>query len=298
METISSGRVAIVLLNWNGLKDTTECLSSLAKLNYRNYQTIVVDNASDEDITILSSHYPDVIVIRNQENYGYAKGNNVGIRKAAELGCEYCWVLNNDTEVAPDSLDKLVEALDHDKGLAAVTNLILYYDDRTLSWFAGGIFEKGLPAHRGYYQKAIEHDTFTETEYLSGCSFLARTDVLEKISGFDERYFCYVEDVDISLQIRALGHRIAYVPEAIVWHKVSHSTGVGSPIPTYYKHRNMLYFLRKFNSPMNVSLFWWLTSIRYSISLLLKHHRPKNAWYLIRALIDATSNRMGKCPYF
>ncbi len=287
-------RVAIILLNWNGLGDTLECLSSINALSHREYQVIVVDNHSDEDLSVLLEQHPGVILVRNQENYGFCKGNNIGIRKAADLDLEYCWILNNDTEVAADSLGKLIDALDRDPSVAAVTNRIDYYEDRSLSWFAGGVFKNGLPAHRGYFQAIGEIDESSSTEYLAGCSFLARTEVLRKIGGFDENYFCYVEDIALSLRIRALGLQIAYVDDAIVWHKVSRSTGMQSPVKLYYKHRNMLYFMKQFNYPIRPKIHWWLSSVRFVISLVLKHRNPKAAWFLARGLLDAVRGRMGR----
>ncbi|MBU2478892.1 MAG: glycosyltransferase family 2 protein [Gammaproteobacteria bacterium] len=290
-----SNRVAIILINWNGLQDTLACLGSLATQTYRDCTTIVVDNHSSEDISVINVTYPDVVVIRNQDNLGFCGGNNIGINKAAELDIEYCWILNNDTEVAPDCLAHLVNALDGDPDVAAVAHPIIYYDDRRLYWFAGGVFRQGLPKHRDYMAPIANAGTdSTTTEYLTGCSFLARTRVLQKLGGFDEHYFCYVEDVDLSIRIKEQGHRLGYVPEAVVWHKVSRSAGVRSPLKLYYKSRNMLYFLNKFKRPAGLKLRWLLRSARISVVLVLKHRHPKAAWYMIRGLIHGATGRMGR----
>lgn len=288
-------RVAIILINWNGLQDTLACLGSLATQSYRDYTAIVVDNHSSEDITVINVNFPDVVVMQNPDNLGFCGGNNIGIDKAAELGAEYCWILNNDTEVAPDCLARLVDALDSDRAVAAVAHPIIYYDDRRLCWFSGGVFHHGLPRHRDYMAPIADvgADGAT-TEYLTGCSFLARTRILQELGGFDEHYFCYVEDVDLSVRIIEQGYRISYVPEAVVWHKVSRSTGERSPIKLYYKHRNMIYFLTKFNRPTRVKLRWWLRSARIGVALVLKHRRPKAAWYMIRGLVHAAMGRMGR----
>ena len=291
--------VAIIILNWNGLTDTLECISSLQQLTYENHQIIVVDNDSSEDLTPLQKMTEDVLLIRNKENYGYAGGNNVGIRKASELGCKYCWILNNDTTVARDSLARMVIELENEQKLAAVTNLILYYNDPSLAWFAGGFFDKGLPAIRGYFKKinvAKEEKSgpVVETKYLCGCSFVARTATLEVIGGFDEGYFCYVEDVDLSLTLVVAGYNIGYVPGAVVWHKVSRSSGNHSPIKLYYKHRNVIYFLNKFDAPASASFSWWWTSLRFVASLAIKHRNYRASWYLFRGLVDAVRNKRGK----
>src|SRR5688572_11047729 len=116
-------RTAIVLLNWNGLDDTVECLNSLRELLCQDYTPIVVDNASDENLAPIEA-IPNVVLIRNPDNFGFSKGNNIGIRAAAELGCEYCWILNNDTLVHPESLSRLVDFMDRNPGIGAVTNRI------------------------------------------------------------------------------------------------------------------------------------------------------------------------------
>ena len=136
------GRVATILVNWNRLQDTLACLGSLAAQSYSDCTTIVVDNGSSEDASFITMRYPEVVLICNQDNLGFCGGTNIGIRKAAELGAEYCWILNNDTTVAPDCLARLVKALEDDAGLAAVAHPIFYFYDRRLLWFAGGIFHR------------------------------------------------------------------------------------------------------------------------------------------------------------
>ena len=288
-------RVATILVNWNGLEDTLACLGSLVAQSYRDCTMFVIDNGSSEDISLIAMRHPEVLLIRNQDNLGFSGANNIGIRKAAELGIEYCWILNNDTEVAPDCLARLVQALDSDAGVAAVGHPIFYFYEPHLQWFAGGIFRHGLPAHREFMKpKGDASLDQVWTEYLTGCSFLARTGVLQELEGFDENYFCYVEDVDLSIRIKEHGYRIGYVPEAFVWHKVSRSTGDRSPVKLYYRHRNMLYFLRKFQRPGRVKLVWWLKSLRFVVSLLLKARQPKAAGYVFRGLIHGATGRMGR----
>jgi len=298
MSTLNQKRVAIILINWNGLRDTLECLASLANLDYTNNQVFIVDNNSDENISAICDQHPNTIIIRNQKNYGFAKGNNIGIQHASELHFFYCWILNNDTEVAPDSLSKMVDALEHDQRLGAVTNQILLYENRNRCWFAGGIFENGIPAHRGYSDDTNTHNLSSGTEYLSGCSFIARTEVLNNLNGFDEKYFCYLEDVDISLRMRNIGWRIEYISDAKIWHKVSASTGTYSPVKLYYKHRNMLYFLKIHGASIKTFLRWWIFSFRSMAAQTLKYHNPKAAWYLWLGLVDAVFCRMGKSSYF
>ena len=288
-------RVAIVLINWNGLEDTLSCLASLGEQSFHDWLAIVVDNGSVEDPAEIEKQYPETVLIRNGDNLGYCGGNNVGIRRAEEIGVDYCWILNNDTVVAPDCLEKLVSALDQQPLLGAVTHPIGYFDDRNLYWFAGGYFKKGIPAHRGYFQPVGDVEgNKNDTEFFTGCSFLARTSILKQLNGFDENYFCYVEDVDLSMRILSLGYRVGYVPDAVVWHKVSRASGIRSPIKLYYKHRNMLYFLRKHRRPIWVRLRWWGISLRYVLSLLIKYRDPQAAFALLRGLIHGAIGVTGQ----
>jgi GT2 family glycosyltransferase len=288
-------RVAIIIVNWNGLQDTLDCLGALEMQTYRDRVTIVVDNGSRADASVIGTRYPDVVLLRNRENLGFCGGNNVGIQKAAELGAEYCWILNNDTEMAADCLFHLVDMLDNDTTLGAVAHPIIYFEDPSLYWFAGGTLEAGIPAHRAYLQPINSVPSCEDTtEILTGCSFLARTKLLIELSGFDEKYFCYVEDVDLSLRIKERGYRLGYTSKAVVSHKVSRSTGIRSPVMLYYKHRNMLYFLAKFQRPTSAKMLWWWVSLRYILSLTLKYREPKAALSLARGLAHAIYGRMGK----
>ena len=297
------GKVGIVLLNWNGLEDTLECLSSLRHLEYKNHVCIVVDNDSSQDPSLIAESFPDIVLIRSAENLGFAAGNNLGFQKADELDCDYVWVLNNDTLVEPDSLTLLVHTLDEHADIAAVTNLITYNSDKSMSWFAGGVIRNGIPANLGHFKPItgdvvpVQHDV-EDTGFLSGCSFLARLDLLKAIKGFDEAYFCYVEDVDISVTLQRLGYRIAYHPAAVVHHKVSKSTGRRSPVKFYYKHRNMQYYLRKHHYPAISHVHWWWASVRTLLSLVIKERELKVGWCLGMGLLDGALNRMGKCERF
>lgn len=292
--------VSIILLNWNGLRDTLECIDSLLQLTYKNYKIIVVDNNSHEDLSILEEKFPQVLLVKNKTNLGYAGGNNVGISKASELGFKYCWILNNDTTVEPQSLEIMINVLENNAKLSAVTNLILYSEDTSLSWFAGGIIKNGIPSIKGYFEKTERIKTgdptkIENTDYLSGCSFIAQTNELSRIGGFDENYFCYVEDIDISLKLMESGFHIAYIPNAVIYHKVSRATGNFSPVKFYYKHRNMIYFLRKFNNPKSQIIKWWGSSLYAAASLFIKRRKYKTSWYLLRGLYDALRGKMGQC---
>jgi GT2 family glycosyltransferase len=294
----SEPRIAVLVLNWNGLSDTLACLESLTQVTSPPLHIFVIDNHSSESPEPLFDRFRQVIPLRNSSNLGYAGGNNVGFHHACTAGFDYIWVLNNDTRVAPDALIKMAEALDRDPGLGAVSNLILYMSDaEERVWYAGGILEQGLSRHRGMGWLRSQLSSESGTDFLSGCSFLIRRQVIEQVGGFDERYFCYAEDVDLSVRICQHGWRLGYVPDAVVWHSVSASSGHLSATKIYYKYRNKLLFLKKHRFPLRSMLRWYVRSLRYAVSLWLKHKRPDLSMDMLIALWHGTLNHSGKrCP--
>lgn len=291
----SEPRVAVLVLNWNGLSDTLGCLESLTKITSPPLQIFVIDNHSSESPEPLFERFKQVIPLRNSSNLGYAGGNNVGFRHVCAAGFDYIWVLNNDTRVAADTLTKMVEALESDPALGAVSNLILYMnaaEERV--WYGGGILEQGLSRHRGMGLLRKQLSSESETDFLSGCSFLIRRQVIEQVGGFDERYFCYAEDVDLSVRIRQHGWKLGYVPDAVVWHSVSAASGHLSATKIYYKYRNKLLFLKKHRFPLRSVLRWYARSLRYAVSLSIKHKRPDLSVEMLIALWHGTLNHSGK----
>jgi len=308
-----SPRVSIILLNWNGWKDTIECLESLYRINYNNYDVIVVDNNSQDEsiekikeycegkvevnskffkysketkpIKVFEVDEEDVekgyfknkeeyeelppnrrlILIKNKDNYGFAGGNNIGIRFALNvLEPKYICLLNNDTVVDRDYLIELVKVGESDEKIGIVGSKIYYYDYNgrdDVIWALGG---GGVDIKLGKTWHYIEdrEDRVVECEYITGCSMLIRKEILYKLKGFDERYFCYYEDTDLSVRCRKLGYKLLCATKSILWHKVSVSSGgENSPVTIYYMTRNWIYFVKKHNSFFNYLIFliWFLS---------------------------------------
>src|SRR5262245_37473647 len=143
--------VAIILLNWNQPEYTLACLRSLGQLEYPNVTVTVVDNGStDGSPALIRARYPDVTLIENGRNLGFAAGNNVGIDLAMRDGADYVMLLNNDTEVAPDMVDDLIAVAESDSSIGIVGPKILYYDLPDTIWSAGGTIDAyGMPGHVG-----------------------------------------------------------------------------------------------------------------------------------------------------
>lgn len=325
---ISSPRVAIIILNWNGKEDTLECLASVGQMEYPNYEIIVVDNgSSDDSVDAISNQYPEIKIIQTGANLGYAGGNNVGIRWALEHNADFVMVLNNDTIVAKDMLSHLVKVsfLDDRIGLLGPTNY--YHSEPNVIWATGAILEK-LPT--AGYKILGDGDSdrswkvATQVDALLGSCMLIKNKVFNKINLFDERFFLCWEEFDFSERANNAGFKCFFVPEAKIWHKVGSALGpVESPLRSYFNIRNRLlwakrhlpqqfmsqlrkeniytlrrilfppFYFQKSNTSYLKSLFWslssWLKTIKRNVS------DPMNQATLM-ALRDYYLGRFGDCP--
>ncbi len=240
---------AVVVLAWNNLADTLECLESVKRLDYPNRETILVDNGStDGTATAVREQFPQVHVIENARNLGYAAGNNVGMEHALEHGADYVMLLNNDTVVGQDLISNLVEVAGQHPDAGILGPKIYYYDDPNRIWYAGGKWrrEHARVHHVGVGRLDTgESSEVVETDYVTGCALLTRRPVVERIGLLDPRFFYSWEDVDWCYRARREGYRCLFVPQAKVWHKVN--TGLGGKTPTYWYYitRNNLLWLEK-----------------------------------------------------
>jgi len=231
-------KVSIIILNWNGLEDTVECLESIQKITYLNYHVIVVDNGSEgDDVEVLREKFGDYIhIIENDRNYGFAEGNNVGMRYALDnLGPDFFLLLNNDTVVAPDFLGELMEVALSDKRIGILGSKIYYYDEPEKVWFAGGNINYWLGRLwcRGIGQIDRGHfDDIADVDFISGCCMLISQNMLSSVGLLDSVFFFGTEDYDISIRAARGGFRVLYVPGSKIWHKIGRSTGRTGRKPT------------------------------------------------------------------
>ena len=243
--------VAVILVNWNGIEDTSACLMSLRELHYDSYKVVVVDNNSlGKEGERLKKCFPEIILIQNKINRGFAGANNDGLKWARLNGFEAAWILNNDTVADPDSLRFQIKHFSK-RDTAAVGSKILFFD-KAIIWSLGvwlfGFSFKFPFIH--FFSNISEGETDEnqsqprDAAYISGCSILLRTDIPEVY--FDEKYFAYCEDMDLCFRLRKKGYRLFYEPKSIIRHKASKSTGGKKYNRTtlYKTNRNKLYFIR------------------------------------------------------
>lgn len=256
-------KISIVILNWNGYKDTLECLKSIRKLQIREFELelVVVDNASaDKSIEKIMGNKlnKDVKVIGNIENLGFAGGNNVGMKYAIEKGADFILVLNNDTTVKNNLIVELLDAAERHKDAGILTPLIYFYpgfefhkerytktDAGHVIWAAGGMidWDNVLASNFGVDDTDIgQYITEYERDFATGACMFIRREVIEQIGYFDEKYFLYLEDADYSVRAKRAGWKVIFVPEARIWHKVSQSSSIGGDLNDYFISRNRLLF--------------------------------------------------------
>lgn len=243
-------KIAVIVLNWNNPGDTIECLNSLQQIEYSNYEVIVADNGSTDDSVLrLRQSFPDIVLIENGENLGFAEGNNRAIDCALERGAELLFLLNNDTIVAPDVLSELAKAAERHPQAGFFGAKILYFDQPDIVWFAGGrwnpqhcIFE-----HIGIHGNEREHGlTDAVIDYVCGCALMVRAELIAKIGSMHAPFFFTYEETDWCYRGRKAGYESRLVAQAKVWHKVSASSGgEGSPLQSYFYTRNLLLWSKR-----------------------------------------------------
>ncbi len=297
--------VYAIILNWNRKVDTIECLKSIAKTKKSgfNLTTVVVDNAStdgsvDEIKKFVNNQ--DTILIVNDSNLGFAAGNNVGINYALFHSAEYILVLNNDTRLDVNLLHELVEAASKSPRGGAFSPKIYFekgyefhkkrYSESDLGkviWAAGGIMDWNnvYGINRGVDEvDAGQYDKSLNIEFATGACVLYSASALKKVGVFDEKYFMYYEDVDLSIRLARAGFAIHFVPKAVLWHKVAQSSGIGSGLNDYFIARNRMLFGLKYASVRTI-----LALFRESIKLL----RKGRAWQRI-GIKDFYLSKFGK----
>ncbi len=298
--------VTIIIVNFNGWKDTIDCLESVYNINYPNFSVVLIDNNSndeslskireyckgnlkivsqffdynqtnkpiflqefdnDENTTEninpqnLSKNYCDsLILIKNKENYGFAEGNNIGMRFSLKnLDPDYILLLNNDTVVGKNSLDVLVKNGENNREIGILGPKIYFYDKPDVIWSAGckisWKLSRGIQIGTNELDQG-QFDKQRKVEYVSGSAFLIKTEVIQRIGLMDEEYFLYFEETDWTLRANQAGYESLYVPTAQVWHKVSQSGGgMSKPTGLYYITRNRWIFMKKWAKRSDYAFF-------------------------------------------
>ncbi len=275
-------KVYLIILNWNGYKDTCDCLDSLQRLSFSHFQIVVVDNASSDnsldnidawakqnnlETVRLDRAYAEnfmeapyavihssdlkrsIVLIQTGENFGFSGGNNAGIRYALTMGAEYIWILNNDTIVDPECIDPLVESMESDGKVGIAGSCVAYYDRPNVVQTAGmKIRLHNLKISHHGQGKLITDSSVSqqrEVDCVPACSMLVRSKLIRDIGLMDEDYFMYHEDVDWQVRAKRAGWKVIYVPGSKILHKCGRSTSKSRFVAAYYQSRNKFLLIAK-----------------------------------------------------
>jgi GT2 family glycosyltransferase len=216
-------KISIIIPNYNGISFLRECLDSIKNQNILN-EIIIIDNAShDESVLFITQNYPEIILIQNKENLGFSKAVNQGIEASSE---EYLFLLNNDVELEEDCIKNLIKCIDENENIFAVSSKMIQYHDRNKIDDAGDEYTiLGWTKKVGYGNPQEKYNKNRETFSACAGAAIYRKSILDEIGYFDENFFAYLEDIDLSYRARIHGYLIKYCPEAIVYHIGSGTTG-------------------------------------------------------------------------
>jgi hypothetical protein len=270
-------KVAVVLLNYNTFKDTRDCIDSLQKCTYPNFEIWLVDNASKDDSfeKLQALYYESVIFVSSKKNLGFAGGCNLGTYKALDAGADYILLLNNDTVVDPDFLNHLVDLAETKPNAGLVGGKIYLYDEKNIFWDAGGYISlrAGNGIRRGHGSE--DNGQFNQeekVEFVTGCMMLIKKEVIEEVGGLPETYFFGVEEWDYGCRVRRAGYDLWYAPKTKIWHKVGGSHSDLDPIYYYNFIRNRIQFVKRNSSILNYILWYFQFSL-YSKYIKLNRYK-------------------------
>ncbi len=291
-----------VVLNTNRRTDTLACLESLARSDYHNHKTIVLDNHStDGSLEAVRAEFPDVETIELSRNRGYAGNNNVGIRAALDRRAGWVLVLNEDTILDPSCLTELVRVGESDPQIGMVGPMVYHFDEPDTIQSAGGVLTDSWDSeHRGKDDRDIgQFDGPQEGDWLTGCAIMVRRAVIEQIGVLDEELFIYFEETEWCVRAQRAGWRIVHAPAAKLWHKGVQRNYRPTPTFTYYMTRNRLRMMAKHHAPIHARVAALLQTLRTLVSWTVK---PK--WRSMRehrdamwqGLLDFAHHRMGMRP--
>ncbi len=242
-------RIFILLLNWNGKRDTLECLASLEKVDYPNFQTLVVDNgSSDDSVPAIRAAFPNVLIDETHANLGFAGGNNVGIEWVLKHHAEWIFLLNNDTIVAPDLLHRFLEAAKEQPKAKILGAKIYRYSDPQRIDHLGGSWNPKIVEFDSYAYNQLDNPYYSDmrpVDYVCGAALFMHASVPKTIGLLEPRFFLFWEETDYCFRARRAGFEVWTAPEAKVWHKVSASFTGGKPHMQYFWWRSRLLWLER-----------------------------------------------------
>lgn len=232
--------VYILILNWCSHEDVLCCIDTIQKLEYQNYKVILIDNASpDHSGESLRKQFPEYIYLQTGKNVGYAGGNNVGIRHAIQAGADYVWIVNPDVRVESESLKVMIEAMEKDAHLGICGPVINEYEKKDA--VPEKIFGWKIHAEKGWtVEKILNKDQKGSLDYIYGCSFLIKKNLLLDVGLFREEFFTYFEEAELCSRAKRKNWKLSVLNNA----ENSHFQNKNNPRKSFYVNRNMILIAR------------------------------------------------------
>lgn len=303
-----TGSIGVVLVNWNGWKDTIEAYNSICRSTYQNWTLIVVDNAStDESVARLSELGNGIHLVRNDANVGFAGACNVAVLEAERLALDYLFFLNNDAAVTPETLDHLVRASKSQDDKAVLGSVVRYQETGELQFFGSQTSDyRGVPQWRPASEESFAgRPDLIESDFIFGAALFVPTALIRSVGMFDERFFLNYEETDWCYRARRRGASCFVVKSALTYHKGSASLGpVSGPMQAYFLQRNELLFAEKNASKLQLLRAYKkaLAQTRARLRESLRRRRPgrpgldPSTHAHLLALRDYVLRRFGDCP--
>ena len=283
----NSTKTVVIIVNFNGKEFLAQCLESLQRQVFLNFKTVVVDNSSDDrSVDGLEGRFPGIEVMRLKKNVGFAAANNYAIKKSEDF--QWVALLNPDAIAEPDWLVNLHIAAKKKPQYNFFGSKLIKESSSGQLDGTGDIYHLcGLAWRRDHGATEKQISRLAE-EIFSPCAAAAmyRRDIVLEVGGFDERFFCYFEDIDLAFRLRLLGHRCLYVPNAKVGHFGSAIAGRGSDFAVYHGHRNMVWAYLK-NMPSELLWRGLLQHILVNLASLIWFSLHGQAGPIFRAKMDA-----------
>jgi len=262
--------VSIIIVNWNAKKFLKECIESLLSQSFTDYEIILVDNvSSDDSVSFVTENFPQVKIIQNNDNVGFAEGNNIGIKNSTG---KIIVLFNPDVVADKKWLSILVDTLQSSEKIAAVTGKMYYLGDKYGKDAVFCTWSKINP-YSAKPTNFYENEPLAKVDYLSGAAMVVKRDVLDKIGLMDSDYFLYFEETDLCARMIRAGYDLMYIPSAIVWHAVSPLSNSENKV--YYMERSKIRFaLKNFDSFYFLPFF--LISLADTIFIILRDLKNRN----------------------
>jgi GT2 family glycosyltransferase len=289
---INKPKVAVVILNWNGIKHLREFLPSVLASTWLNMEVIVGDNGStDNSVEFLQSNFPTVKIIQNDKNYGFTGGYN---RVLQQVDANYFILLNSDVEVHNGWIEPVIALMESDPSIAAAAPKIKSFAEKDHfehAGAAGGFIDYyGYPFCRGRMFYEIEqdrgqYDKSGEVFWASGAAMFVKRECWFMADGFDERFFAHMEEIDLCWRLKNMGYKIMYCAESEVYHVGGGTLNTENPFKTYLNFRNNLLLLNNnlsfWRAALVIFIRFWMDML--AIIRFLNEGKRKDAWAVSRA---------------